>query len=424
MVGVNSGPLHVAATTSTPTIAVWLRHHPVHYFHLADNVTHLVPEDHPACLGGDRAAGADFFRQHYRHHLYRDLASELRTAVQGRLRQPTAGDGLIHLNGFWVRDDNTAQDQVIVQDVFVDDCYRADAIPHPQPVVVDVGAHIGCFSKRLHDRKPGSRVVAVECCPENIAALAKNIGAFATVVQAALTYETEPALLNAVYPGCCSTGGSMLIGRTELQRQQDTGKIAAKPGPDMPSEYWADLRPIRTLTLEQLMADHGLDHIDVLKLDCEGSEFSILRGTQSLERIGLIVGEYHGRERFQELIRERFAAWDLRILRDDDPGLFWLVNPAAAPLGPAILEHEKVNGFAAGQAVTLAVPGSALPNHLVVAGKPAPLGADYSMRWVDQVEGPAQPVLYYRGKRITRGWSLDLSIKSPPDAHGGNANTE
>ena len=349
MVGVDSGPLHVAAATTTPSLAVWLRHHPLHFFHPADNVTHLVPEDHLAHLRGDRAAGADFFTRHYRHQAYHDLAAELRAAVQTRIKPAQSRlslreralfrgakdddvpDGLVLLDGFWVRDDNAAQDLVIVHDVFADDCYLADAIPHPEPVVVDVGAHIGCFSKRLHDRLPRSRVVAVECCPENILALSKNIGPFATVVQAALTYEPEPALLNAVYPGCCSTGGSILLGRAELRRRQAAGEVAANPGPDMPSEYWADLRTLRTLTLEQLMQEHGLDHIDVLKLDCEGSEFSILRATQSLDRIGLIVGEYHDRERFEELVRERFAGWELRSPARRRPGDILAGEPGDCP---------------------------------------------------------------------------------------------
>ena len=106
--------------------------------------------------------------------------------------------------------------------------------------------------------------------------------------------------------------------------------MAAKPGPKMPSEYWADLRPVRALTLEQLMAEQGLERIDVLKLDCEGSEFSILRGTTALERIGLIVGEYHGEAVFRELVQERFGGWTFRILRAGDPGTFWPVNPAAS----------------------------------------------------------------------------------------------
>ena len=77
------------------------------------------------------------------------------------------------------------------------------------------------------------------------------------------------------------------------------------------------------------MRRYGFDYIDYLKLDCEGSEFSILGQTPSLDRIGMVVGEYHGREAFLALVRERFAGWELRILRDGELGTFWLTNPAA-----------------------------------------------------------------------------------------------
>ena len=39
------------------------------------------------------------------------------------------------------------------------------------------------------------------------------------------------------------------------------------------------------------MQEHGFDHIDILKLDCEGSEYSILGQSPSLGSIGLIIGE-------------------------------------------------------------------------------------------------------------------------------------
>jgi FkbM family methyltransferase len=285
-----------------------------------------------------------------------------------------------------------------------------DAILHPEPVVVDVGAHIGCFTKRLHDRKPGSRLIAVECCPENLSALMKNVGAFATVVQAAVTYEPEVALLNAVYAGCRSTGGGTIISRAELQQRLKNRQVAEKPGLDMPSEYWADLRPLRTLSLEQLMAEQGWERIDVLKLDCEGSEFSILRGTCSLDRIGLVVGEYHGKERFLELIRERFSSWDFRVLRDGDLGTFWLANPLVSGKGAS---HSGKPGG-----------NKATTGKLVLDGKVTGLGSDYSLRWVENSGKEACPVLYCRGKRVTREWSLDLSVHSPADGHGGNANTE
>ena len=82
-----------------------------------------------------------------------------------------------------------------------------------RPIVVDVGAHIGCFASRFHRRNPLARILAVECCPENLAALRRNVGGFASVVQAAITYEQDVALLNAVFPDCDTTGGSILLSR-------------------------------------------------------------------------------------------------------------------------------------------------------------------------------------------------------------------
>jgi FkbM family methyltransferase len=328
VIGVDSGPLHVAGATSTATLAVWTRHHPLHYFALAQNVTHLVPRNHAELIRGDRSVGEAYFNGHYRFAIYDDLEIGLRAAVRSRLEE-TAGD-LIFTRNFWIRSDTAEQDLVIVKDVAEDDSYQIDAMPMPRPVVVDVGAHIGCFSKRLHDRNPLARIFTVECCPENVAALTRNVGEFATVVQGAMTYEPDVALLNAVYANCHSTGGSTVIRRSELARRVTEGTCAEEPGNDMPGEYWADFRPMRCLTLEELMQEHGLDHIDILKLDCEGSEFSILGKTRSLDRIGLIVGEYHGEANFARLVEERFADWELKILRTGEIGTFWLTNPHAA----------------------------------------------------------------------------------------------
>ncbi|HEY2252690.1 MAG TPA: FkbM family methyltransferase [Planctomycetaceae bacterium] len=337
MIGIDSGPLHVAGGTSTPTLGVWTHHHPLHYFSHAPNVTHLVPHDHVALIRGNRETGEAYFAAHYRFQTYRDLEDALRVAVRTRLRDAHGGGALVFTRNFWVRADNGEQDLVVVQDVAEQDSYRIDELPMPRPIIVDVGAHIGCFAKRFHQRNPLARIFAVECCPENILALKKNAGDIATVIQAAVTYEQDVALLNAVYSNCVSTGGSALLSRTELERRVLDHIPAAGAAPCLADdeadpirvgEYWADFRPLRTLTLEDLMHEHGFDHIDILKLDCEGSEFSILGKTPSLERIGVIVGEYHGKDRFEQLIADRFAGWEFRILRDGDFGTFWLTNPA------------------------------------------------------------------------------------------------
>ena len=379
-IGVDSGPLHVAGATigqreqgtgnsdnsdfgrrnaesripnsafpipnsptqsPTPVLAVWTGHHPLHYFALADHVTHLVPDGHESRLRGNRHAGQEFFNRHYRHRVYQQLDEALPALVQELLARD--GDGLVRAHDFWVRGDNVEQDLVIVRDIAEQDSYRIAELDVPGPVAVDVGAHIGVFSRAFKRRHPSARVVAVECCPENIAALERNIGDFATIVTAALTYEREVALLNAVYPGCVSTGGSRVVPRSELEDGLPSPSSSERDGLGRPSsEYWLDRRPLPTVSLEQLIAEHNLDCIDVLKLDCEGSEFSILENTTSLDRVGAIIGEYHGRERFLELVARKFSDWHLRIIRDDDPGTFWLVKRRNREQGTGNSENSEV----------------------------------------------------------------------------------
>jgi len=83
MVGVDSGPLHVAGATSTETIGVWTQHHPVYYFDLADNVLHFVPANHEQLARG--AEAVSYFQRCYQHQTYRELAVDLPTLVESRL---------------------------------------------------------------------------------------------------------------------------------------------------------------------------------------------------------------------------------------------------------------------------------------------------------------------------------------------------
>jgi len=220
---------------------------------------------------------------------------------------PLGQAGLVPWRDFLIREDNLAQDLFIIGEVFDGDTYRVGLLADsedPNQVVVDVGAHIGAFARLWHRKNPRAKIICVEACPENLPALIANVGDFATVIQAACTYEHgRLAILNAVRPHCESTGGSVVVPWEALDdpahplRQQDY-------------HYWNDRRDLAQVTLEEIMRSTGVDHIDLLKLDCEGSEFSILRHTTSLERIRLIVGEFHGRDRWQQLLVDRFSDWD------------------------------------------------------------------------------------------------------------------
>ncbi len=67
------------------------------------------------------------------------------------------------------------------------------------------------------------------------------------------------------------------------------------------------------------------------------------------------------------------------------------------------------------------------PVYLIVDGKERELGADWAIRFV---ENPLLPVLYYKGKRVTKAWSLAIGrfrpvkvFDSPQDPYDENANT-
>ncbi|NQV24727.1 MAG: FkbM family methyltransferase [Rhodopirellula sp.] len=367
LIGVDSGPLHVAAATTTPTIGVWTGHHPLHYCSHSGHITHLVPHDHVSRFRGDREVGQKYFERHYRHCTYQNLEQSLISMVQERLNG-SAG-GLIQSCGYWIRTDNAQQDLVVVRDIAEEDSYHIDELDMPTQTVVDVGAHIGCFARRFHQRNPLARIIAVECCPENLSVLERNAGEAATIVSGAVTYEKNVALLNAVFPDCVTTGGSAVISRGKLEQLIEQGQYATSAQERRSGDYWADLRPIRTLTLEDIMSEHGLDRIDVLKLDCEGSEFSILEQTPSLDRIGIVIGEYHGRENFLDLVNRRFSDWELRILRDGELGTFWLRNPQQPQ---ATLVASPVVAQAPPQATPpRATPASDVPASQPVAARPA-----------------------------------------------------
>ena len=84
-----------------------------------------------------------------------------------------------------------------------------------------------------------------------------------------------------------------------------------------------------TITLDTIFNEMRWPRIDLLKLDCEGSEFSILEHANCLDRVGVIVGEQHDEKRFRRLVNRRFprSDWTLDVLRDGTPGLFRLSRP-------------------------------------------------------------------------------------------------
>lgn len=135
-------------------------------------------------------------------------------------------------------------------------------------VVVDVGAHIGSFSLLAADNGAKS-VHAYEPCANNFELLVKN--AQGTLIEShnlALHATNGLAVKMDRCPVKENTGGS----NTMLCEKHETVEAV-------------------TISLDTVIEKLG--HIDILKCDCEGAEFDMLFGCNNLDKVDVIVGEYH-----------------------------------------------------------------------------------------------------------------------------------
>lgn len=308
-VGIDSGPGHLMGAVPRPTIIVWHRHHPLHYYGLADHVTHLVPTHHLRLLRpGDSAAALEYLDAHYDVRTYLDRPMAIAAAAVEKLdRGPLQIDG-----DCLVRREHRAADLVIVRDVYQEDCYRAADLRPPR-YVVDVGAHIGTFARLAHRRWPRAAIACIEPHPDNLEALGANVGDFAHIVPAACTYQPGPLkLLSSIFEGSDNTGASRVV-----------PEAAATPRPGYADQPLA----VDTITLEGLVERLGWPRIDVLKLDCEGAEESILAAADlDRLRVRVIVGEWHDPATFQKMLQRFASGWRIEIMRPGDNSLFRLTR--------------------------------------------------------------------------------------------------
>lgn len=77
-IGVDSGPLHIAMTTNTPTYGVWKQHHPIYFADFAENTTHIIPKNNSIFIrGSNKDKCIEYFNKKYTSIIYDDLKKVL-----------------------------------------------------------------------------------------------------------------------------------------------------------------------------------------------------------------------------------------------------------------------------------------------------------------------------------------------------------
>lgn len=175
----------------------------------------------------------------------------------------------------------------------------------PPGVIVDAGAYTGLSTAFFAMRYPGATIVAVEPDGDNFGMLARNTAGFPNVrlVQAALWWESGTVSLEDPGDGAW---GIRLAGVAS----PDIGVSAARTG-----------QGVRAVTVPEIMQEHGLDRIDLLKMDIEGSELEVFSHADPwIGSVNAISAELH--DRFKPGCSSAFFAavedFPVRLERGED----------------------------------------------------------------------------------------------------------
>lgn len=178
--------------------------------------------------------------------------------------------------------------------------YRLPSRFSMEDTVVDIGGHVGSFTRACFERGAG-HIVAFEPEPGNFALLCDHLGLESVpgIVRMAERRFEDGRLIKAVQAPVWSTGG-LSMSHTGYLYDESVGELNTGGGSVsvVASDFTAPPpgpRPLVSMGMDEVieLVIPPDESIRLLKLDCEGAEWEILWASE-LRRVRQIVGEYHG----------------------------------------------------------------------------------------------------------------------------------
>ena len=144
-----------------------------------------------------------------------------------------------------------------------------------KPVVIDIGANVGFFSLLAWYKLPTSKVIAFEPIARNFKLLKKN---------------TEGITTNQLRANHAAV--SDIVGEIVLRFNNQAITTSASL---LTSSTGSTEEVVRSTTLAAIFEENQLEKVDLLKMDCEGAEYSIVYNSPAalFEKINCIAMETH-----------------------------------------------------------------------------------------------------------------------------------
>lgn len=173
---------------------------------------------------------------------------------------------------------------LVFKEIFVSDFYGIDALLKklpPRPVVLDIGANAGYFDIMLFSKMTDATVYAYEPIPNNYKLFQQNIA-------------LNPSLANQIHLfNKAVTGSPQEFVELHMETEAENSVIASVYSDFDHKNHFA-LR-VPAISLRQILEETGIERADLVKVDCEGSEYPIIYETPPCcwEKIKFLTVEVH-----------------------------------------------------------------------------------------------------------------------------------
>ena len=159
--------------------------------------------------------------------------------------------------------------------VFVEKEYDFEVVKQPK-VIVDAGANIGLASIYFAGIFPDARIIAIEPEESNFELLKKNVSPYRNITAINAAVWNENKRISLVDPG---------LGKWGFMTQE-RGEEREVLG--------SSCHDVEAITIEKLMKEFQIDHIDILKVDIEGAEREVFADSSAwIGKVDVLIIELH-----------------------------------------------------------------------------------------------------------------------------------
>ncbi|HEY3581711.1 MAG TPA: MupA/Atu3671 family FMN-dependent luciferase-like monooxygenase, partial [Pyrinomonadaceae bacterium] len=248
----------------------------------------------------------------------------------------TDEDGFRLPNGMVVAHHGSLQTSILSKEVFEDEVYLKHGIAlEDGDVVFDVGANIGLFTLFARRECPTAQIYSFEPLPPNFELLRANVNrhnANARLFNYGLSNVSTVANFT-FYPEAAGLSGRTANSAGDKEdtkaivtdfihnaaRENERDLLPQSELDDLLNEYLrGETYNCQVKTLSEVIRELDVEHIDLLKIDVEGSEFEVLSGIREADwrRIKQIAIEVHSRAILKR-VTSLLAAHGFRYVVDD-----------------------------------------------------------------------------------------------------------